>query len=151
MRIAARGLAHQDKAAVDRKTHTMAVRAVDEALEARAVVAPYVCAGDRSKTGPTPRQDKKTSRPVPRRRGIPSPARAAGPAGQRPEGPARTARTPLPRAAARDHDATTISTPRPRKHRARGAALGAGFHTGAHATPPHGMNPSRALTFAEDP
>jgi hypothetical protein len=81
MRIAARGLAHQDKAAVDRKTHTMAVHAVDEALEARAVVAPYVCAGDRSKTGPTPRQDKKTSRPVPRRRGIPSPARAAGPAG----------------------------------------------------------------------
>ncbi|MGH3122956.1 MAG: zinc ribbon domain-containing protein, partial [Trebonia sp.] len=86
MRIAARGLAHQDKTTVDRKAGTMAVRTVDEALEARAVVTPYACAGDRSKSGPTPRRKKKTSRPVPRRRGIPSPARPSGPAGQRPEG-----------------------------------------------------------------
>ncbi len=150
MRIAARGLAHQSKTVVDRQTGAMAVRAVDEALEARAVVIPYASPGDRSKTGPTTRR-KKTSRPAPRRRGIPSPARPSGPAGQRPEGRASTARVPLPRAAARDHDATTISTPSPRKHRARGAALGAGFHLGAHVTPPYGTAPSRTLMSAEDP
>jgi len=150
MRIAARGLAHQDKTVTDRESGAMAVGAVDEAIEARAVAAPYASPGDRSKTGPTPRRKKK-SRPAPRRRGIPSPARPPGPAGQRPEGRASTARVPLPRAVARDHDATTISTPSPRKHRARGAALGAGFHHGAHATPPHGTAPSRALMFAEDP
>ncbi|HEX6450250.1 MAG TPA: zinc ribbon domain-containing protein [Trebonia sp.] len=137
MRIAARGLTHQQKTAVDRETGTMRVRAVDEALEDRAVITPYTSPGDRSKTGPTPRRKMRTSRPAPRRREIPSPARPSGPAGQRPEGRARTDRTLLPRAAARDHDANTISTqPVTRPHRARGAALGAGFHLGAHATPP---------------
>jgi hypothetical protein len=40
-RIAARGLTHQNKTAVSRDVGTMAVRAIDDTLEARAVVAPY--------------------------------------------------------------------------------------------------------------
>ncbi len=130
-----RGLAHQNKTAVDRGTGTMTVRAVDEDLEARAVITPYVSARDRSKSGPTPRR-RKTFRPAPGRRGILSPARPAGPAGQRPEGRARTGRAPLP---AQRPGTTTRprSAPSPPEapHRARGAALGAGFHHGAHATP----------------
>ncbi|HEX6450752.1 MAG TPA: zinc ribbon domain-containing protein [Trebonia sp.] len=140
MRIAARGLAHQARTAVDRKAGTMSIRAVDEALEARAVITPYASPADRSKNGPTPRR-KKTSRPAPGRRGIPSRHGPSGRCRQRPEGRASTARTPLPRAAARDQGASTntctvSSTPARRPHRARGAALGAGFHLGAHATPP---------------
>ena len=54
-RIAARGLAHQNKTAVSRDNGTMTVRAVDDALEARAVLLPYASGRDRSKTGPTPR------------------------------------------------------------------------------------------------
>ena len=94
MRITARGLAHQNKTTVDRKAGTMAVRTVDEALEAHAVVTPYTCAGDWSKSGPTPRRKKKTTRPVPRRRGIPSrpgrPARPARPASVRRGAPERS-------------------------------------------------------------
>jgi hypothetical protein len=139
-RIAARGLAHQARTAVDRKAGTMSVRAVDEALEARAVITPYASPADRSKSGPAPRREK-TSRPAPGRRGIPSRHGPSGPCRQRPEGRASTARTPLPRAAARDQGASTntctvSSTPARHPHRARGAAPGAGFHLGAHATPP---------------
>lgn len=138
MRIAARGLAHQDTTALDRKAGTMSVRAVDQTLETRAVIIPYTASlGDRSKTGPTPRRNK-TSRPAPRRRGTPSRPGPPGPRRQRPEGNATPARSPLPRAAARDQGEqdTISSTPARRPHRARGAALGAGFHLGAHATPP---------------
>jgi IS605 OrfB family transposase len=133
-RIAARGLTHQAKTAVSRDTGTMAVRAVNDTLEARAVVAPYASGWDRSKTGPTPRRN--TARRAPRRRTAPSPPRSPR-GGQRPEGRATPARPLLPRAATRDQRASTISlTPVNRPHRARGAALGAGFHLSAHATPP---------------
>lgn len=64
------------------------------------------------------------------------PAMPSGRAGQRPEGHAHTDRPRLPRAADRHQDVTTISTPTERRHRPRGAALGAGFHLHAHATPP---------------
>ena len=133
-RIAARGLAHQNKTVTSRDTGTMAVRGVDDALEARAVVAPYASGKDRSKSGPTPR--RSTARRAPRRRMAPSPPRPPR-GGQRPEGRATPARQPLPRAATRDQRAsTTCLTPARRPHRARGAALGAGFHRNAHATPP---------------
>ena len=133
-RIAARGLAHQAKTATSRDTGIMAVRAVDDALEARAVVAPYASGRDRSKSGPTPRRN--TARRAPRRRTAPSPPRAPR-GGQRPEGRATPARPPLPRAATRDQRAsTTCTAPARSPHRARGAALGAGFHLHAHATPP---------------
>lgn len=134
-RIAARGLTHQAKTVTDRETGAMSVRAVDDDLEAAAVAAaPQKLPGrDQSKTGPTRR---RTSRRAPGRRAAPSPLSLRGPSGQRPEGRATTAR--LPRAAARrDQGVTTIgTTPAPRPHRARGAALGAGFHLNAHATPP---------------
>ncbi|MGH3248248.1 MAG: zinc ribbon domain-containing protein, partial [Trebonia sp.] len=135
-RIAARGLTHQHKTATGRATGTMLVRAVDDACEARAVTAPYAPGRDRPKTGPT---RKRTTRPAPRRRRTPpAPPRGA----QRPGGRAHTA-WPLPRAATRDQGATTIGpTPARRPHRARGAALGAGFHLGAHATPPRDLIPS---------
>jgi hypothetical protein len=150
-RIAARGLAHQAKTATDRSSATMAIRSVDDELEQRAVAAPYTSGRrDRSKSAPTPR--RKPPRRAPRRRTAPSPPRPAGRGGQRPEGRAVTARVPLPRAAARrDQGANTTSTPARPRHRARGAALGAGFHLHAHATPPHGTTPSRTLTSAEDP
>jgi IS605 OrfB family transposase len=131
-RIAARGLAHQAKTTTSRGTGTMTVRAIDDKMEAAAVITRKATGRDRSKTGPTRR---RTSRPAPRRRGAPSPPRPAGRGGQRPEGRATTAR-PLPRAADRDQGAITTSTPVRRPHRARGAALGAGFHLHAHATPP---------------
>jgi IS605 OrfB family transposase len=144
-RIAARGLAHQPKTAAGRVTGTMLVRAVDDSLEATAVVAaPYAPGRDRSKAGPT---RGRTSRPAPRRRGTP-PAPPPGGA-QRPGGHAHTARTPLPRAATRDQGATTIGcTPSPHPHQARGAALGMGFHLNAHATPPRDAT---TLTITEDP
>jgi hypothetical protein len=134
-RIAARGLTHQAKTAVSRDNGTMTVRAVDDALEARAVVAPYASGRrDRSKSGPTPR--RTAPRRAPRRRAAPSPP-CSPRGGQRPEGHATPARPPLPRAAHRDQRVSTACTePARRPHRARGAALGAGFHLHAHATPP---------------
>jgi hypothetical protein len=130
-RIAARGLTQQARTAIDRTSGTMMIRAIDDALESRAVITPGTPGRDRSKAGPTAR--RKSSCPAPRRRGTPSPSRP-GRGGQRPEGRATTAR--LPRAARRDQGATTTSTPVRRPHRARGATLGAGFHLNAHATPP---------------
>jgi hypothetical protein len=131
-RIAARGLAHQPKTSLDRKTRAMSVRAVDDALEATAVIGPYTSGRDRSKAGPTPRRTRSPR--TPRRRTAPS-----APSGvQRPEGRVTPARPILPRAASRDQGATTITQPR-RPHKARGAALGAGFHLGAHATPPRAL------------
>lgn len=133
-RIAARGLACQHQTATDQATGIMMIRTIDGELEQQAVITAQAPGRDRSKTGPT---RKRSARPVPRRRGVPSPARPRGLVGQRPEGRAITARLPLPRAARRDQGATTVSpAPHRRPHRARGAALGAGFHLGAHATPP---------------
>ncbi|TMR98812.1 transposase [Nonomuraea basaltis] len=140
-RIAARGLAHQTKTVVDRGTGQMTIHNVVDTLEARAVIPPAAAMtsrADRSKTGPTRR---RTTRPAPRRRGAPSPARPVGRAGQRPEGHAPTGRDRLPRAAHRHQGVTTISTPTRRRHRPRGAALGAGFHLHAHTTPPRWAPP----------
>jgi hypothetical protein len=130
-RIAARGLTCQDTTTTDYAAGTMAIRAIKDSTEAAAVITPEPTGRDRSKTGPT---RKRTTRPAPRRRGAPSPARPPGRAGQRPEGHAPTGRH-LPRAARRNQDVTTTSTPT-RRHQPRGAALGAGFHLHAHATPP---------------
>ncbi|MRH88428.1 transposase [Nocardia sp. SYP-A9097] len=130
-RIAARGLAHQSKTVTDRATGAMTIRAIDAAMEATAILTTPTTAVDRSKTGPTV---SRSSCPAPRRRGAPSPARPHGRTGQRPEGHAPTGRT-LPRAAHRNQDVSTISTPTDR-HTPRGAALGAGFHLHTHATPP---------------
>ncbi|MFC3574273.1 zinc ribbon domain-containing protein [Streptomyces yaanensis] len=140
-RIAARGLTHQTRTARDRATGVMTIRSVVDKLEATAMVAPATTQTrrDRSKTGPTRRS---TTRPAPRRRRAPSPTGPSGPAGQRPEGhapPGRMMR--LPRAAHRHQGVTTISTPTTRRHRPRGAALGAGFHLHAHATPPRWTQP----------
>ncbi|MFK0257696.1 hypothetical protein [Streptomyces sp. NPDC090445] len=134
-RIAARGLAHQARTVVDRTSGTMVIRAVVDTMEAKAVVTahPKTSRTDRSKTGPT---RPRTNRPAPRRRGVPSPARLPGRAGQRPEGHAPTGRRTLPRAAHRHQGVHTISTPTTRRHRPRGAALGAGFHLHAHAARP---------------
>lgn len=134
-RIAARGLAHQRKTAANRASGTMIIRSVSDALEAKAVIAPYASGKDRSKTRATPR--RSTSRRAPRRRAVPSPPRAPR-GGQRPEGRVTTARPLLPRAATRDQDASTATNPAGTRPpcRARGAALGAGFHLNAHATPP---------------
>jgi hypothetical protein len=146
-RIAARGLAHQARTVTGRGTGTMSVRAIDDTLEPRAVVTPKTTRRDRSKAGPT---WKQFSRPAPRRRGAPSPSRPPGRDGQRPEGHATTARL-LPRAARRDQGATTTSsTPVTRPHRARGAALGAGFHLNAHATPPRWEPIPRTPGLTED-
>ncbi|MGI5285366.1 zinc ribbon domain-containing protein [Nonomuraea polychroma] len=134
-RIAARGLTHQAKTVTDRASQQLVIRSVTDVLEARAVITPPTTQTrrtDRSKTGPT---RHRTPRPAPRRRRAPSPTRPTGRAGQRPEGPAPTDRPRLPRAAHRHQDGTTISTPTQR-HQPRGAALGAGFHLHAHATPP---------------
>ena len=144
-RIAARGLTHQARTTTSRDNGTMNVHAVDDELEARAVVAPYMSGRDRPKTGPTPR--RTLSRRAPRRRAAPSPPRASR-RGQRPEGHAATAWPPLPRAATRDQHVTTISTePARRPHRARGAALGAGFHLHAHATPPRQEPDSQPASY----
>ncbi|MGY6025443.1 zinc ribbon domain-containing protein [Streptomyces spinosirectus] len=132
-RIAARGLAHQVKTVTDRTSGTMVIRSVVDNLEAKTVVTPTtMISRDRSKTGPTRHQ---ATRPAPRRRRAPSLTGPSGPAGKRPEGHAPTGRTRLPRAAHRHQDVTTISTPIT-GHRPRGAALGAGFHLHAHASPP---------------
>jgi hypothetical protein len=141
-RIAARGLTHQDKTFTDRSSGQMAVAQVVDRLESAAVITqdPQTSGSDRSKTGPTRRQ---TPRPAPRRRGAPSPARPPGRTGQRSEGTAPTDRR-LPRAATRnqgEHDTIGIRA----RHRPRGAALGAGFHLHAHATPPR-WHHSSAIT-----
>ncbi|MGW1810005.1 zinc ribbon domain-containing protein [Streptomyces sp. NPDC002078] len=144
-RIAARGLTHQTKTVVDRASRSTMIRAVVDTMEAKAVIttAPKTSRTDRSKTGPTrPRTDRLT----PRRREVPSPVRPTGPAGQRPEGHAPTDRTRLPRAAHRHQGVTTISTPTKRRHRPRGAALGAGFHLHAHASQPRWAEPVSDLT-----
>ncbi|MEV6734402.1 MULTISPECIES: zinc ribbon domain-containing protein [unclassified Streptomyces] len=140
-RIAARGLAHQTRTVVDRASGTMVIRGVDDALEAKAVITtvPKTHRSDRSKTGPT---RPRTNRLTPRRREVPSPARPSGRAGQRPEGHAPTDRTRLPRASHRHQSVTTISTPITGRHRPRGAALGAGFHLHAHASPPRWTEPT---------
>jgi hypothetical protein len=136
-RIAARGLAHQTKTVTARADGAMVIRSVAEKLEATAVLTPTTTQTrrkDRSKTGLT---RPRSTRPAPRRRRAPSPAGPSGPAGKRSEGHAHTDRRMLPRAAHRHQDVTTISTPTTGgRHRPRGAALGAGFHLHAHATPP---------------
>ncbi|MEV6985198.1 zinc ribbon domain-containing protein, partial [Sphaerisporangium sp. NPDC051017] len=74
-RIAARGLTHQAKTVADRTTGQMAIRSVVDTLETRAVItpaAPQTGRKDRSKTGPT---RPRSTRPAPRRRRAPSPAR----------------------------------------------------------------------------
>ncbi|MFG2940276.1 transposase [Streptomyces sp. NPDC048282] len=81
-------------------------------------------------------------RPAPRRRRAPSPTGPSGPAGKRPEGHGHTDRRRLPRAAHRHQGVTTISTPTTGRHRPRGAALGAGFHLHAHASPPRWAEPT---------
>ncbi|WP_433177647.1 zinc ribbon domain-containing protein [Actinoallomurus sp. CA-150999] len=151
-RIAARGLTHQHNTNVDRATGQMAIPGVIDKLEAGAVITatapPQASGGDRSKTGPTPR---RTPRPAPRRRGAPSTPGPQRSAGQRPEGHAHTDRRP-PRAACRHQGARTTTvhtissnTPTTRRnhprHRPLGAALGAGFHLHAHATPPRWTDP----------
>ncbi|MFD6246911.1 zinc ribbon domain-containing protein [Streptomyces roseolus] len=138
-RIAARGLTHQTKTITDRTSGQMAIRTVVDRLERGAVVTttPKTSRADRSKTGPT---RPRTNRPAPRRRGVPSPARPPGRTGRRPEGHAPTDRPRLPRAADRYQSVTTISTPTTR-HKPRGAALGAGFHLHAHASPPRWTAP----------
>ncbi|TLS44810.1 transposase [Streptomyces montanus] len=140
-RIAARGLAHQDKTVTDRATRQMVIRTVVDKLETQAVIAPTAETSrvDRSKTGPTRR---RSTRPAPRRRRAPSPTGPSGPAGKRPEGQAPPGRRMLPRAAHRHQGVTTISTPTTGRHRPRGAALGAGFHLHAHATPPRWASPT---------
>ena len=144
-RIAARGLTHQTKSVVDRTSAAMVIRTVVDNLEAEAVITPAEKTGrnQRSKTGPTRHQP---TRPAPRRRRAPSPAGPQGPAGKRPEGHAPTDRHRLPRAAHRHQDVTTISTPTTGPHRPRGAALGAGFHLHAHATPPRWAEPAPDTT-----
>jgi hypothetical protein len=132
-RIAARGLAHQARTSRDPTSKIMAVRTIADKLEATAIVTvPETSRKDRSKTGPTRR---RSARPAPRRRRAPSPVRPSGLAGQRPEGHAHTDRARLPRAAGRYQGAHAITTPGS-GHRPRGAALGAGFHLHAHASPP---------------
>jgi hypothetical protein len=132
-RVAARGLTHQASTILRRDTGEMSVRAIDDTAEATAVITAKAPGRDRSKTGPTRRQ---VSRRVPGRRAAPSPPPRGG--GKRPEGHATTARPVLPRAAdRRDQGVTTNGTaPVRHPHRARGAALGAGFHLNVHATPP---------------
>jgi len=147
-RIAARGLTHQTRTAVDKTSGTMVIRKVVDKMEAKAVITATLktSRADRSKTGPT---RLRSNRPAPRRRGIPSPARPSSRAGKCPEGHAPTDRTRLPRAAHRNQSVTTISTPTT-GHRPRGAALGAGFHLHAHATPPRWAEPPRTLRFTRD-
>jgi hypothetical protein len=138
-RIAARGLTHQTKTFTDRASGQMSIATVADRLEATAVIAgtPKTSVSDRPKTGPTRRN---TSRSAPRRRRAPSPARPSGQT-ERPEGIVPTGRR-LPRAAARNQGENTTIGNRAR-HRPRGAALGAGFHLHAHATPPR-WHPSSA-------
>ncbi len=132
-RIAARGLTHQTTTAIDKTSGHTLIRTVIDTLETSAVTT-QTSRTDRSKTGPT---RCKPSRPTPRRRGAPSPTRHHR-AGKRPEGHAPTDRK-LPRAAHRHQNVNTTSTPTT-GHQPRGAALGAGFHFHAHASPPRWQN-----------
>ncbi|MFZ4300459.1 zinc ribbon domain-containing protein [Streptomyces cinereoruber] len=142
-RIAARGLTHQTKTVVDKTSGTMVIRKVVDKMEAKAAITaiPKTSRNDRSKAGPT---RPRINRPAPRRRGIPSLARPR-PAGKRPEGHTPPDRPRLPRAAHRHQGVTTISTPTT-GHRPHGAALGAGFHLHAHATPPRWAGPAPNTT-----
>ncbi|MFD6344588.1 zinc ribbon domain-containing protein [Streptomyces roseolus] len=146
-RIAARGLTHQTKTVTDRTSGQTTIPTVIDRLEATAVLTTPVSRVDRSKTGPT---RPCTNRPAPRRRRAPSPVRPQGRTGKRPEGHAPTDRPRLPRAAHRHQDVTTISTPTTGPHRPHGAALGAGFHLHAHASPPRWRPPSRISRSARD-
>nr|WP_206442133.1 zinc ribbon domain-containing protein [Streptomyces boncukensis] len=141
-RIAARGLAHQTKTACDRASGTMVIRSVVDKLEAKAAISTAIETSrkDRSKTGPT---RPRTTRSAPRRRRAPSPTRPSGLAGKRPEGHANTARRCLPRAAHRDQG---VNTSVKHTHQPRGAALGAGFHLHAHASPPQWAEPAPDTT-----
>jgi hypothetical protein len=129
-RIAARGLAHQHKTSADRTSGAMTIRTVDNECEQRAVIAvpSRACGQDRSKAGPTSR---RISRRAPRRRTAPPTPPPGGV--QRPGGRATTAWPCRDQGA---HAISTIPATRDRPHRVRGAALGAGFHRNAHATPP---------------
>ncbi|KAF5990666.1 zinc ribbon domain-containing protein [Streptomyces sp. WAC00263] len=144
-RIAARGLTHQTKAVADRTSGTMVIRKVVDKLETLAVVTPTTKTSrkDRSKTGPT---RPRTTRPAPRRRRAPSPSHPQGRAGQRPEGHAHTDRRQLPRAAHRHQGVNTSVKHTHQPHRPRGAALGAGFHLHAHASPPRWAEPTPDTT-----
>ncbi len=145
-RIAARGLTHQHTTTIGRNSRIMTIPAINDDLETAAVVTSQP-ARPRPKADPARRT---SARPAPRRRGAPSPARPPGRTGQRPEGHAPTVRH-LPRAAHRNQDVTTISTPT-RRHQPRGAALGAGFHLHAHATPPRWEpEPGQPLRLTQDP
>ncbi|MFD6244932.1 zinc ribbon domain-containing protein [Streptomyces roseolus] len=146
-RIAARGLTHQTKTVTDRTSGQMTIPTVIDRLEATAVLTTPASRVDRSKTGPT---RSRTNRPAPRRRRAPSPVRPQGRAGKRPEGHAPTDRPRLPRAAHRHQGVTTIGTPTTGPHRPHGAALGAGFHLHAHASPPRWRPPSRISRSARD-
>jgi len=142
-RIAARGLTHQTNAVTDHASGHMQIRTVVDNLEAKAKLTPTPhTSRDRSKTGPT---RHKPTRPAPRRRRAPSPTGPPGPAGKRPEGQAPTDRTRLPSAAHRHQSVRTISTPTNR-YKPQGAALGAGFHLHAHATPPRWADPTPDTT-----
>ncbi|QHC23135.1 zinc ribbon domain-containing protein [Streptomyces sp. GS7] len=143
-RIAARGLTHQTTTTASRAGGAMVIRSVVDNLETKAVIttAPDESRKDRSKTGPT---RPHTSRPAPRRRRAPSPIAPSGSAGKRPEGHAPTDRTRLPRAAHRHQGMHTISNTTTSRHGPRGAALGAGFHLPAHATPPRWFEPNPDL------
>ncbi len=134
-RIAARGLTHQTKTVTDKTSGHTLIRTVVDTLETSAVTT-KTNRNDRTKTGPT---RCTPPRPAPRRRGAPSPTRPHhGRAGKRPEGHAPTDRK-LPRAAHRHQNVNTTSTPTT-GHQPRGAALGAGFHFHAHASPPQWQN-----------
>ncbi|MFC9629168.1 zinc ribbon domain-containing protein [Streptomyces mirabilis] len=149
-RIAARGLTHQTKTVTDRTGGAVIIRSVIDTLEANAVITPAALKTsrkDRSKTGPT---RGHATCPAPGRRRAPSPTGPSGPAGKRPEGHSHTDRTRLPRAAHRHQDVTTISAPTT-GHRPRGAALGAGFHLHAHATPPRWADPPPDTTSGRGP
>ncbi|MGP4088830.1 zinc ribbon domain-containing protein [Streptomyces sp. KR55] len=140
-RIAARGLTHQTETVVDSASSTMVIRKVVDKLETRAVVTltTKTSRKDRSKTGPT---RPRTTRPAPRRRRAPSPSHPQGRAGQRPEGHAHTDWRRLPRAAHRHQGVNTSVKHTHQPHRPRGAALGAGFHLHAHASPPRWAEPT---------
>jgi hypothetical protein len=141
-RIAARGLTHQATTFTDRAGGQMAVAAVVDRLESAAVITddPQTSGADGRRPA---RPGARPHAPRPGDAEHPPPERPPGRTGQRPEATATTGRR-LPRATTRnqgEHD--TIGTRA--RHRPRGAALGAGFHLHAHATPPR-WHPSSAPT-----
>ena len=109
MRIAARGLTHQVKTAITgRAVGTMSIQAVDEKLEARAVITPYASGRDR----PNRPAENFTSRAQATRDTLPGQViRPGRPAfgGMRHNGPAAATRgTPGP---GREHDQHPRRTP----------------------------------------